>query len=276
MRLLITASVAIVLGSATITPAYTLEGATPVPNAKTAQEHSKRYLPDIAPLFLALKILPPEKSQQESAEEKHSGDYQPSAAWWMVGLTGVIAFIALLQTAVFSFQAFQLRKTIGKMDEIANREMRAYITVVVSKAYPQDRAKGIKFQGEPRMVNSGRTPAQKVNFKMRSAILPYPLPSNFQFPPWLRETLSERSELTAGPQQSVVLSKGGIVDDFVPDQDVEDIKHVAGGRALYTWGFITYEDIFGNSHSTEFCQSFEWLPDGKVWGDYTPGHNKGD
>lgn len=74
--------------------------------------------------------------------------------------------------------------------------------------------------------------------------------------------------------RNVSLLEGGVVDDPAPDQDVEGIKAHASGKALYAWGIVTYEDIFGTSHKTEFCQSYVWFPDGKIFGFFTPGRNR--
>ena len=73
-----------------------------------------------------------------------------------------------------------------------------------------------------------------------------------------------------GPQQNANLS--AVVDDFVDAEEVNDIK-VCREKALYVWGIVKYEDIFGEDRYTKFCQSLIWLQDGKVFGFYTPGHN---
>ena len=39
--------------------------------------------------------------------------------WWLVRLTGILALIGVIQTIVFGLQAYRLRQTIEKMDEIA-------------------------------------------------------------------------------------------------------------------------------------------------------------
>jgi len=45
---------------------------------------------------------------------------------------------------------------------------------------------------------------------------------------------------------------------------------------MYVWGFITYEDVFGESHTTKFCHRLTWLPAGNVYGYYIPGRNDAD
>jgi hypothetical protein len=149
------------------------------------------------------------------------------------------------------------------------QQMRAYVSAVVGGAVFQDRANNLKFQGSPAIVNSGLTPAHKVRHKAKAAILPVPLPDDFNFP--LPE--SDSGENMIGPRQQTVISP--IVDDFIDDADVPNVK--AGlGHALYVWGTIEYEDVFGQAQSTRFCQILTWLQDGKtVWGYFVPGHNDG-
>ncbi len=65
------------------------------------------------------------------------------------------------------------------------------------------------------------------------------------------------------------------VDDFVPDEEVQAIKEGAP-RGLCVWGVVTYEDIFGDRHTTKFAQSLSWLPNGTVQGFYIPGQNDAD
>lgn len=219
--------------------------------------------------------LPPQQTDTKTPSTQPQGNNKASDAnWWMVGLTSIYCLVAALQLIVFGIQAKRLGQTIRKMDEIAGMEMRAYITVIIGGAGYQEREKNIKFGGMPVILNSGRTPAYKLSYIMRCSILPTPLPADFQLPPLPKKNTRETEFIVAQQQGNVSLTDGAIVDEFVPDQDVEAIKKQTSGKALYAWGIITYEDIFGTSHSTEFCQSYVWLPDGKIFGFYTPGRNR--
>ncbi|MDB0544568.1 hypothetical protein LBW62_25345, partial [Ralstonia solanacearum] len=66
-----------------------------------------------------------------------------------------------------------------------------------------------------------------------------------------------------GPGQSRILS--AIVEDFVPDDEVDAIKS-GSARALYVWGRVTYEDAFGESRYTNYCQALTWQPNNAVIG----------
>jgi hypothetical protein len=175
---------------------------------------------------------------------------------------------AVAQSMAVSSEA--ANDSVAALRERTAQQMRAYITVLIGTATAQDRGNGVKFQVAPLVVNSGNTPAYKLGYKMRAGVLPYPLPADYQLP-HLRQMVGES---IMGPQQQIVLIEGTVVEDFVADQDVEYVKYALGGKALYGWGLIMYEDIFGEKHQTEFCQSVHWLPNGSVWGIYTPGRNR--
>ena len=156
--------------------------------------------------------------------------------------------------------------SVATLKERTAQQMRAYLAVVVGSAIYQERSKGLKFEGKPLLINTGHTPANNVRYGASAAILPIPLPDDFVFP--LADEVKGAAML--GPQQNGQLS--GIVKDFCDDADVDHIK-ICKEKALYVWGIVTYEDIFGESHYTRFCQSLTWLGDGKVIGYYVPGHN---
>ena len=148
-----------------------------------------------------------------------------------------------------------------------NQQMRAYLCVVIGSALYQDRAKNIKFQAVPSIVNAGLTPAYKVSFRASAAILPLPLPADFTFP---LPTIDSPTSVI-GPRQNITISP--MVEDFCDDSEVEGIKRATQGKALYAWGIFNYEDIFGNPQYTKFCQIYTWNPDEKTWGYYAGRHN---
>jgi hypothetical protein len=172
----------------------------------------------------------------------------------------------------------QVAKDIGVSAKAAtesvaalNKQMRAYLTVIIGLAVYQDREKGLKFEGKPTMMNTGLTPAKKVVYHAKADILPMILPEDFDFPLPKKATVTGGSVI--GAHQSNIMS--AIVDDFVPDQDVEAIKSGSGKSVLYCRGMVTYEDVFGESHETKFCQTLTWLRDEKqtIFGCYCPRHN---
>ncbi len=160
-------------------------------------------------------------------------------------------------------------ESVIALKERTAKQMRAYLCVNIGGGDYQDRTKNFKFASRPILLNAGHTPAHKVSYKANAAILPVPLPEDFAFP------LPDESIGAAllGAQQNATL--GAIVDDFCDDKEVEDIK-IGKGKVLYIWGIVNYEDVFGESHFTKFCQSTLFAPDGKVFGFFIPRHNEAD
>lgn len=109
-----------------------------------------------------------------------------------------------------------------------NQQMRAYLCVIIGAALYQERAKSLKFQAVPSIVNAGLTPAHKVSFRASAAILPIPLPEDFGFP--LPPATSGTSVI--GPRQNITVSP--YVEDYCDDAEVEGIKSGTQGKALYT------------------------------------------
>jgi hypothetical protein len=73
---------------------------------------------------VVVKVLPPTKTKEETANDKARDLDQSAANWWMVRLTFIIAIISCVQTIVFFLQARRLKETIKKMDEIASGQAR--------------------------------------------------------------------------------------------------------------------------------------------------------
>jgi hypothetical protein len=166
----------------------------------------------------------------------------------------------------FGKSVAQAEQSTASFQERMAMQTRAYLSVIIGNAVFQDRAKNLRFQALPLVVNGGNTPARKVGHRSRAAILPVPLPDDFDFP--LPEQRTGGSMV--GAHQNATLN--AIVDEFVNDAEVENIKK-GMGKALHIWGIVYYEDIFGEQHETKFCQAITWLPDGKIWGFYIERFN---
>jgi hypothetical protein len=156
-------------------------------------------------------------------------------------------------------------KAADVVEKRTAQQMRAYLYVDAGEALFQEGA--TVFEGRPLLINGGFTPANKVSLKIRAAILPNPLPSDFVFkPPYGFEGSN-----ILGPRQNVSLS--AIVDSGCDDSEVEAVKR-GEKKALYTWGTVTYEDIFDATHETEFCRLYIWgTPKGPIRGVFVAGHN---
>jgi len=165
-------------------------------------------------------------------------------------------------------------ETISTAIQSGNKAvMRAYLTVVVGTAIHQERREGqsdLKFEAKPNLVNTGNTPARKVRIRRTAEILPFPPPENFEFPV---PDDPDEGDATVGAHLTYILS--AMAKDFVPDNEVQAIKE-GNGKCLHVWGLVTYEDIFGDPHTTKFAQRLFWLPNNVVFGIFVPGQNDAD
>jgi hypothetical protein len=189
---------------------------------------------------------------------------------------GVTALAVLFTLFFIAWQALLMRQSVSASDEVAKRQLRAYLTVVIGDAVFQERRdeeKGgdLKFECRPLLVNTGQTPARSITFKARAAIMAVPLPQGIHLPDAPDENVGGN---ILGPQQNANLF--AVVDGFCADKDVDSIKYAKGDQALYVWGRVTYEDAFGENHFTLFCQRIFWDLKGNVRGNYIPGRNDAD
>ncbi|MGD1147537.1 MAG: hypothetical protein ABR961_06280 [Thermoanaerobaculaceae bacterium] len=292
-------TILLALSAAVATPTR-LSPAHPVPRSPDTQEQTANNPQgtESSPLFV--KVLAAPKTAEETADDRQTRHDQSSANWWMVKLTAAVFFVGVIQAIVFGLQARRLKETIKKMDQIAGgqtkdtrdaitqaarsagaveqvaaglqerarQELRAYICVVVGEAIFQERTKNLRFSTHPFMINKGATPAHNVRYRAAAEIRPVPLPADFTFPLPQRDS----GPMVVGPDQSIQM--GALVENEVPDEQVEQIKSGLGGRGLYTWGVITYDDVFGGKHETEFAIHVIWLHDARNYGWFQSGHNR--
>jgi hypothetical protein len=262
----------------------------------TNDQHSTDQFP------LVVKVLPSTKTQAESDQETQDRNDKAASERRGLYLTGFLALIALFQLVVYGYQSYKLKQTVDSaaeqsraverhigeaarsadaMEAIASKidsgnkaVMRAYLTVVIGDPIYQERRPGqsdLKFEGRPQLINTGNTQARRVRVRVDAAVLPNPIPDDFNFV--LPELAPGVGDQTVGAHQGYVM--GGVVKDFVPDAEVASIKEGVG-KCLCVWGLVTYQDIFGDSHTTNFGQQITWLPNGKAFGYYIPAQNDAD
>lgn len=246
--------------------------------------------------------LASEQGQSTPNNKDNNPDPQPwltHGEWVMAVLTGIYVFLTLVYVVIsgrtlrailrqekdsaekFGKEITQLTKSADAMEKIVttidkgNRDvMRAYLSVVIGSAIYQMRREGqsdLRFEGSPHLVNNGNTQARNVITRIAAEILDTATIEKFAFP--IPEAQVKGRAQVIGAHQSYILS--GIVKNFVPDEEVAAIKE-GRDKGLYVWGVVTYDDIFGESHQTKFCQQLTWWPDGTVYGYYIAGQNDAD
>jgi hypothetical protein len=157
-------------------------------------------------------------------------------------------------------------ESVAVLKERTALQMRAYLSVEVGEATYQERDKAYRFEARPFIVNSGNTPAHKVRFWAKAAILPVPLPAGHELP----DGGPFGGEAVVGPRQHTIIGAG--INDFVDDNQVDAIK-AGKERGLYIWGQVKYEDAFGESHETHFCHHTTWRSDTQIFVYFLAGRN---
>lgn len=227
--------------------------------------------------FLASSVLPPQppdKAAYQEAKTEAPKD-QPPKTFWQRTTDDPVAFFTLIITiftgvSVFSNVMLWLvtGRTLAHGRETAQRQLRAYVSVIIGGAVYQERDKSIRFEGRPVILNTGQTPAHDLSYWANAAVLTLPIPPGFPFEP--RPGSGFNWFAVLGPQQTFIAS--AVVPDFVDDGEVESIKS-GPDRGLCVWGRVIYRDAFGEIHQTEFSQVLWWLPDGNIMGHYER-HNR--
>ena len=77
-----------------------------------------------------------------------------------------------------------------------------------------------------------------------------------------------------GPRSAMQLNAA--VEERVPENEVREIR-LGLSQRVYIWGKVFYEDVFEDSHCTEFCLNIYWI-DGangpRIYGNYDFYRNK--
>jgi hypothetical protein len=98
--------------------------------------------------------------------------------------------------------------------------------------------------------NTGQTPAHDLRVVSKTELLRHPISLPFDF------------TLISGPDPSASVLGAGepIGSESQPDKPFDgDAMMIAAepesGARIYTWGTVTYRDVFGGNHWTNFCSS---------------------
>jgi hypothetical protein len=207
-----------------------------------------------------------EKKNPDTGDEECAAYYVASFAFLTLGrfLEDHHGSITGIATAVLAFITWRLVSLGREQSTTTRTELRAYLSVVVGTAIFQEKTKSLRFEARPMIINTGQTPAYKVRYTAMAEIIPDNLVSDFSFSFPANTDISQSS---IGPKENRSFS--AIVANYVPDKDVTAIK-TGNGMALWVWGVVYYEDVFGRRRFTKFGQRLTWLKNGQVYGIYDP------
>lgn len=254
-----------------------------------------------------VRVLPAANANEEAAELRAQRQEEAQTNERLVELMAFVAIIAVLQLAAFSYQAWQLRQSVKKIDEVAvgqtagmaktigesrgavtameglaggiaalsssqrdfwEKQMRAYVTVAAGMTYPQSAENNIKAVVQLQVTNEGITPARKVRVATTCRILPIPIPDDFDF------ALPEPAgmEATLNPRHPYIYYA---IAPQVYDEELMQRARALNGCALYAWASVWYDDVLGARKHQHFCQWAVWEDKRFLWINATR-HNDGD
>jgi len=216
-----------------------------------------------------------EDTQNRTASVEGERDSKSSTDLWLVGLTGGLFLVGLAQAGLFWWQLWLIRASlkdaqkaaeaattgaeaakeaaeatrasVDKMQEIAERQLRAYVGVETGGGVNQDFEKRTFFELDPILTNSGQTPAYKLHHIARLAILPFPLPFAFNFP--LPPVYDEHSlgVIGAGKQYKIF----ALAERMYSQEEIDELATLE--KRLFIYGIVHYTDVFGWERTTKFC-----------------------
>jgi hypothetical protein len=201
---------------------------------------------------------------KQTAREYQRKEQDLAAQWvtaWWTKITGAAAVFGVILSAFGVFLVWRTFRAAAEANQIARdtakQQLRAYVMVDTATVVPCV-SKESPFEAshpEARYVhlvakNFGSTPAHDVAFKMGTAVFDCPLVE--EPPPWPDDQPHSVSDIPQGRNaihRTEVFGSGELSDQIR-----------AGTKAIYTWGWIEYKDIFGDPHTTHF--RFECPADG--------------
>jgi hypothetical protein len=147
-------------------------------------------------------------------------------------------------------------KALAVDAETGRANVRAYLTVALGGVIPQNKETSFRYEVRMTIQNVGNTPAYNVRSNAHADLLPSPLPDDFQLPAFVA---ASSGVSTMGPHQNSFFT--AVVNRIYTDDEVHEMEF-GPNKQLYVYGTITYEDAFGKSRETNFCQVIPWLKGG--------------
>ena len=152
-------------------------------------------------------------------------------------------------------ESVEISKGISEKQKLySEMQMRAYVSVDIGSASPQNTATGFRFEARPMLINNGMTPARNFCYIVKAGIFPVPL----------RDDFVTTLEIPPDTAKGLIPPRGtrfmyAVVDYLVPESEVQGIMDGIG-QAFYVWGTFSYYDVFGVHRKNEFCHRLTFIP----------------
>jgi len=178
--------------------------------------------------------------------------------WEAANHDNILAF-GTLMIACFTLTLWWSTTKLWKASERhSERELRAYL-VIKGKDFREQSPEHEKFVHHLEIRNTGKTPAHRVSVESVTCVLDYPLPKDFDFP--ITASGTNPSVMTLGTGEPA--GHESFADEPLSAEELLRIKSEGSGRRLYTYGTITYTDVFERDRYTNFCHYYLWRTERK-------------
>jgi hypothetical protein len=158
--------------------------------------------------------------------------------------------IAVIASAVAFLQFLALIATVFVMRRTGQRQLRAYIVAGATDVDIHGPENEVSVSSVISIKNTGQTPAHELSVVSRTRLLAHPIKMPFDF---TLRTGDDPSRTVLGAGQDIE-SESPAEKPFTGDEMMR-AKNPEGGFRIYTWGSVTYRDVFGRKHYTNFCSS---------------------
>lgn len=188
-------------------------------------------------------------TQADAQHHQNPAPHGPRLPDWMTILTGVLAFFAVLSFLGLLWQIKESRKALVA-------DQRAWVNVYVGE-------KAGNFAVT--LNNTGKTPALKVTYTAgfrggkRGVIPDLDLTTNSSSPvsantsPEMVERLKQEGYIKDRPLSGYIVAPNSSVDPSLWKVRFSQFMAMPGSQVAYVEGRITYDDVFGGKHKTDFC-----------------------
>ena len=159
-------------------------------------------------------------------------------------------------------------KTNKEVSWRQQRFMRAHLSVFPRGWVKQNMETGQPYEIHVLINNSGNTPAYNVTTTISLDIFPFPLPEEIDLS--LPPTLDIKMSIAAHSQDTFIV---GRLNRLITNEEFEQVVKGVSPK-MYVFGEIHYDDVFGESHYTNFCRWASWDTKWHITMFNSPRHNE--
>jgi hypothetical protein len=157
-----------------------------------------------------------------------------------------LAVLTLALVVVTGMLWFATDRLVRGAEETARKQLRAYLVIDGIELIRQNKESGKKLTHHLKIINTGQTPARKMRIDAITRILDHPISVAFDIRLPITE---ERSSYSLGRDKSTLFAADA--DRLFTEQEItETASESAGGKRIYSYGTVWYEDVFGSPRFT--------------------------